>query len=93
MAKKITVADYLTAQIEVCGKSQKEIAEEVGFQKANVITMLKHGSTKIPLSRIPALAKSIGVDPGKLMRMALGEYQPKVLEAIEECMGPIQTMD
>jgi hypothetical protein len=66
---------------------------DVGFEKANIITMLKYGSTRIPLSRIPALAKSIGVNPGMLMRMALNEYQPEVLKAIEECLGPIQTKD
>ena len=74
MAKKIKVAEYLTAQIDICGKSQKQIAEEVGFPKANVLTMMKHGTTRIPIHRVPALAKSLGVDPAKFMRMVLAEY-------------------
>ena len=57
MAKKITVAEYLSAQIQICGKSQKQIAAEVGFPKANVLTMMKHGSTRIPIHRVPALAR------------------------------------
>jgi hypothetical protein len=89
MAKKITVAEYLTAQIEICGKSQKTIAEEVGFPKANVLTMMKHGTTRIPIKRIPDLAKSLGVDPAKFMRMVLAEYQPAILEAIEGVLGPL----
>ena len=89
MAKKITVAEYLTAQIEICGKSQKTIAEEVGFPKANVLTMMKYGTTRIPIHRVPALAKSLGVDPAKFMRMVLNEYQPAILEAIEGVLGTI----
>ena len=93
MAKKITVAEYLTAQIEICGKSQKQIAEEVGFPKANVLTMLKHGTTRIPIHRVPALARSLGVDPARFMRLVLEEYQPAILEAIEGSLGPIQSSD
>jgi len=93
MVKKVKVADYLTAQIDICGKSQKQIADEVGFPKANVLTMLKHGSTRIPIHRVPALARSLGVNPAKFMRMVLEEYQPEILEAIEGSLGPIQVSD
>ena len=93
MAKKITVAEYLTAQMAICGKSQKQIAEDVGFPKANVLTMLKHGTTKIPIHRVPALAHSLGVDPARFMRLVLEEYQPEILEAIEGSLGPIQPSD
>ena len=89
MSKKITVAEYLTAQIGVCGKSQKQIAEEVGFPKANILTMCKHGTTRVPIQRVPALARALGVDPAKLMKMVLEEYQPEILEAIESSLGPI----
>lgn len=89
MAKKITVAEYLTAQIEICGKSQKTIAEDVGFPKANILTMMKKGLTRVPIDRVPALAKSLGVDPAKFMRLVLAEYQPAILEAIEGVLGPL----
>lgn len=90
MAKKITVAEYITAQIEVCGKSQKQIAEEVGFPKPNILTMIKHDKTRVPLSRANKLADSLGVNRAKFMRMLLAEYQPEVLEAIEGSLGEIK---
>jgi len=31
-AKRITVSDYLTQQINICGKSQREIADDVGYE-------------------------------------------------------------
>ena len=91
MAKKIKVAEYLTAQLEICGKSQKEIAKEVGFPKANVLTMLKQGNTRVPIHRVPALAEALGVDPAKFMRMVLAEYHPEILKAIESSLGEIKT--
>ena len=89
MTKKKTVAEYISGQIDLCGKSQKQLAEEVGFPKANILTMIKHGTTRVPIHRVPALAKALGVDPAKLMKMVLQEYQPEILEAIECSLGPI----
>lgn len=89
MAKQKTVAEYIWGQIDLCGKSQKQIAEEVGFPRANILTMIKHGTTRVPIRRVPALAKALGVDPAKLMKMVLEEYQPEILRAIEGSLGPI----
>ncbi|MEO8243091.1 MAG: helix-turn-helix transcriptional regulator [bacterium] len=52
-------------------KSQAEIAEEAGFVNQNMITMIKKGSTKLPLDRVPALAEALGCDPALLLRLAL----------------------
>ena len=41
MAKKPKVHEYINAQLQVCGKSQKQVAEEVGFPKAIVLTLIK----------------------------------------------------
>jgi transcriptional regulator with XRE-family HTH domain len=82
MATK-TVAEYLTAQIDLCGKSQLQIAREVGFEKPNIITMLKQGKSKVPISRVGKLAKALGVDPWYLYQLAMGEYEPDTWAAIE----------
>ena len=42
------VARFIAARILDIGKSQKDIAREVGFESANVITMIKQGATKLP---------------------------------------------
>lgn len=81
------VAEYVSAQIDICGRSQKEIAEEVGFPKANILTMIKHGSTKIPIPRAAALAKAMGVDQTRFVQMVMKEYQPEIWAAIEGSLG------
>lgn len=52
-------------------KTQKAIAREVGFVNSNMLSLLKSGANKVPLDRVPALAKSLDADPAYLMRLAL----------------------
>lgn len=52
-------------------KSQKQIAHEVGFVNANMISLLKSGANKVPLDRVPAFAKALEADPALPMRLAL----------------------
>ncbi|MFT4150924.1 MAG: helix-turn-helix transcriptional regulator [Paracoccaceae bacterium] len=54
-------------------KSQIEIATEAGFPNANFISFLKSGRNKVPLDRVPSLAKALEVDPALLMRLTLDQ--------------------
>lgn len=85
------VAELIAAQIEICGKKQNVIAQEVGYANPNVIAMIKQGKTKLPIGKVPALADSLGMDKGRLMRIVLKEYSPDVLDALEECLAPMVT--
>src|SRR6056297_589630 len=52
-------------------KTQSEIAAQAGFINPNMITMIKQGSSKAALDRVPALARALECDPAYLMRLAL----------------------
>jgi len=54
-------------------KTQADIASEAGFPNANMMTHLKNGRNKVPLDRVPSLAKALEVDPAMLMRLALDQ--------------------
>ena len=56
-------------------KTQGEIAEEAGFISPNMLSMLKKGSTKLPIDRVPALAKALECDPALLLRLALEQSE------------------
>lgn len=84
---QISVADYVTQQIMLSGKSQKEIAEEIGYQKPNIITMFKKGDTKVPINKVSELATALGVDPVHFLRVVLTEYSPSTWEVLEKIMG------
>lgn len=66
------VADRAT-ELKLQGKAQKEIAYIAGFQNANVIAMIKSGSTKIALERAPDLEKALELPKGALGRQLLLE--------------------
>ena len=69
-------------------KTQAEIASEAGFANANMMTFLKNGRNKVPLDRVPSLAKAQGeVDPAMLMRLALDQAEGATAEAITEIFG------
>ena len=56
-------------------RTQGEIAEEAGFINPNMLSMIKKGSTKLPIDRVPALAKALECDPALLLRLALEQSE------------------
>ncbi|MCA0921426.1 helix-turn-helix domain-containing protein [Pseudooceanicola nanhaiensis] len=69
-------------------KSQAEIAAEAGFVNPNMITMLKQGSTKLALDRVPSLAKALDTDKAYLMQLALEQaVGGTAAQAIMEAFG------
>lgn len=80
----VTVAEYLTQQISLCGKTQSEIAREAGFGKPNIITMLKQGTTKVPTVKIGPLARALEVDPLHLFKLVMNEYEPDTWDMIQD---------
>ena len=84
-----TIARYLDKQIDTLKgvKTQREIAFEIGYEKPNMISMFKRGEVKVPLDKIPALAKAVNADPGHLFRLALEQYWPTLGETIQRIFG------
>ena len=69
-------------------KTQGEIASEAGFANANMMTFLKNGRNKLPIDRVPSLAKALEVDPAMLMRLALDQaVGATAAKAITEILG------
>lgn len=52
-------------------KSQGQIASEIGFPNPNMVTMIKNGTSKLALDRVPSMARALECDPAYLMRLAL----------------------
>ena len=69
-------------------KSQLQIASEAGFPNPNMITMIKNGSTKLALDRVPSMARALDCDPAYLMRLALDQAVGDTsAQAITEIFG------
>lgn len=83
----VSVAEYLTRQIELSDKTQREIATEAGFPKANMLSMIKQGQSRLPIAKIGPVAKALNIDPVHLFRMTMMEYEPETWGAISAFMN------
>ncbi|WP_246020825.1 helix-turn-helix domain-containing protein [Paracoccus subflavus] len=89
-------AIFIRRQTELLAhkKSQREIAHEAGFMNPNLISMFKTGASKIPLDRVPSLARSLEVDPAFLMQLALEQAVGKTASvALLEVFGTPTTVN
>lgn len=93
MSNKSKVAEFVTERIRFTGKAQTEIAFVAGFEKPNMITMIKQGKTKLPLAKVGAMAKALEADPTYLLKMCLEEYQPETWNAVSPYMEEMLTRD
>lgn len=66
-------------------KSQRDVANELGYKSPNVISMFKRGEIRVPLDKAHDLARVIGVDPKFLFRLALEQQFDE--ENIEDLFG------
>lgn len=83
-AREITVAEYINGLIELSDKTQAQIAHEAGFAKPNIISMIKQGITKLPVSKVAPMARALNADPVYLFRLVMSEYEPETWHAIED---------
>jgi hypothetical protein len=90
--KRPSIVEFVNDALAASPKTQKEIADEMGLENSNVITMYKNGTSRIPLNRTKSFAIAVGVDPLFLMRLALIEYYPEVHSILESVLpAPILT--
>jgi hypothetical protein len=88
-----SIAKFLDHQIDTLKgvKTQREIAVEIGYDKPNMISMFKRGEVKVPLDKIPLLAKAVQADPAHLFRLALEQYWPDMGQTIDIIFGRVAT--
>lgn len=83
----------LIAQLEAAqatlGLTDQQLSEALGFERPVVLTLIKAGTMKMPINKIPALAKALKLDTVELMRTALRESTPELSEAITEVFDPL----
>jgi len=74
-------------------KSQVEIAAEAGFVSRNMLSMIKTGDAKLPLDRVPALAKALECDAAILFKLAVEQQDSALAGVIDEIFGTVVTQN
>ncbi|MDO8388529.1 MAG: hypothetical protein Q7T13_19310 [Polaromonas sp.] len=89
LSTPITLVGQIEAQQAALGLSDHDLCLAVGFEREIVLTLIKAGSMKLPLSKVPALATALGLDPAELLKVALGESDPALSQIIEDVYNPM----
>lgn len=75
-------------------KSQAEIAAEAGFVNPNMISIIKSGGARLPIDRVPALARALEVDPRRLLQLAVEQWVGlTAARTFDEIFGTIVTLN
>ncbi|PYG26278.1 hypothetical protein C8N36_12621 [Pelagimonas varians] len=80
-------AKMLSEAIDASDMTQREIADRIGMNNANVISMMKQGITRVPLNRIPAFSKTLDMDAQAFLMTAIEEYHPGTREVLVDVLG------
>lgn len=63
------------------------IAQALGYDRPNVVAMMFTGSMKVPVNKVPALARVLELDPVALLRRVMLANSPEIWETIEQVVG------
>nr|WP_181374676.1 helix-turn-helix transcriptional regulator [Pectobacterium carotovorum]AKG47511.1 hypothetical protein pA_00071 [Pectobacterium carotovorum] len=72
------IGNFLSAAILASGKSQSQVADEVGYSSHNNVSMLKSGKMLFPPEKIEIFAKVLSVDEGHLFRIVMQTRYPEL---------------
>jgi transcriptional regulator with XRE-family HTH domain len=87
------LAHYITVHIALTGRTQREIARDAGIPSQNFLSMLKSGTAKLPLARVPALADALEVPRVDLLWLCLRAHAPELTEVLESVLPELPTSD
>ena len=78
-----TFQETIASAIDRSDKSQKEIAQALGYENSNMITMFKKGTTRIPFPKVASFAIELDLDPSCMVREWFAAYEPEVLPVLD----------
>lgn len=71
-----------------CGKSDEQMAQELGFSRASVYAASKSGTMKMPAGKLSIVARALDASPSEVLESFLRETAPDLLEAVRKVWGP-----
>jgi hypothetical protein len=89
VTRTATLVEQIEAQQAALQLTDYDLCEAVGFERTIMLTLIKAGTMKMPLTRIPAFAAALEIDPAELFRSALRESDPALAQVIEQVFNPL----
>ena len=85
-----TFIALMEARQAALGLTDRDLCAAVGLEREIALGLIKSGSMRMPLTKIPALAAALELDPAELLKLALSEQSPDLLQVIEEAYNPLR---
>jgi hypothetical protein len=89
VTRTATLVEQIEVQQAALQLTDYDLCEAVGFERKIMLTLIKAGTMKLPLTRIPAFAAALEIDPAELFRSALRESDPALAQVIEQVFNPL----
>ena len=84
---KSAFLELIHTQQVLLGKTDSDVASDLGFQDEKLYLLIKSGAVKAPISLIETLAGSLSLQPADLLRLVLTETMPEVLAAVDALLN------
>jgi hypothetical protein len=86
---RTSIADQIEARQASLGITNQDLCTALGFEREIALTLIKAGNMRMPLTKIPALASALELDPAALFKTALQETTPELLQVITAVFDPM----
>jgi hypothetical protein len=84
-----SIIELIARRQSELGKTDEQIAQELGFDRITTFTLIKQGAVKLPVQKVAPLASALSIEPDHLLRQLLTESMPDVLAAVDELLCPM----
>jgi hypothetical protein len=88
--KPVSVMTRIEDRQAALGLSDQELCAAVGFDREIVLTLIRTGIMRLPLTKVPAFAEALSLDACELFKAALHENSPELASLIETIYNPMQ---
>lgn len=77
-----SIAQRIDRHLKAHSENAAAFAAALDIREAT-LKLLRNGTSKLPYTKVPAVAAVMKIDPYKLLRDVMGEYEPKFLELLD----------
>ncbi len=86
----MTLIGFMEARQAALCLSDHDLSTALGFEREIFVSLIKAGSMRFPLNKVPALSAVLRLDAAELLRVALRESDPALAKLIEETFDPLR---
>lgn len=81
------VGTYIDMAIRAAGKTKRQVAEEAGYKRPNIVSMLCAGEVDLSFNRVIPVANAIQADATNLLFMLIKEKHPDLHNLLNTLLG------